>query len=411
MIKYDVIIIGGGAAGLLAAGVCAKQGKRVLLIEKNKILGKKLLITGKGRCNVTNNCNIETFISSVPANARFLYSAISKLTPKDTIDFFENLGLRLKTERGNRVFPESDRSHDVVNTLVKYVKDNNCEIINETVKKLIINEEKEIEGVITGENRKYYSKSVILATGGKSYPATGSTGDGFIFAKKVGHTIIELKPSLVPLVSKETWCKEIQGLSLRNIKIYVKDNDSGKIIYEDFGEMIFTHFGISGPVILSASSHMRKMKDNKYSVIIDLKPALTEKQLDLRIQRDFKENLNKNFSNALNKLLPSSIIPVIISLCLINENTKINQITKSKRRNLVKTIKNLQINIKSFRPIEEAIITSGGINIKEIEPKTMQSKLIKGLFFAGEIIDVDAYTGGFNLQIAFSTAYTAAQSC
>ena len=406
---YDVIIIGGGASGLFCAGMCAKHGKKVLLIEKNKILGKKLLITGKGRCNVTNNCSSEEFIASIPVNQKFMFSAARQFSPKDTIKFFEDLGVKLKTERGNRVFPLSDKSSDIVNALKNFIKNEKITVVNSEVKKLII-EEKCFKGIKT-DNAEYFAHSGVICTGGKSYQATGSTGDGYNFAKSAGHTITPIKPSLVPLSSKENWCSQLSGLALKNVSVSVRNNKTSKIIYKDFGEMLFTHFGISGPVILSASSHMKNIMPEKYSVLIDLKPALNEKKLDLRILRDFNENINKNIANALNKLLPASIIPVIINLSGINSQVKINQLTKEQRTKLINIVKNLEVKIHSFRPIEEAIITSGGVNIKEINPKTMQSKIINGLFFAGEVIDVDAYTGGFNLQIAFSTGYLAALNC
>lgn len=403
---YDCIVVGGGASGMFAAIHLARKGKKVLLIERNKILGKKLLITGKGRCNVTNDSSIENILNNIPRNYRFLYSAINNFTAQDTINFFEGLGVKLKTERGNRVFPVSDKSSEIVNALKKELHKLKVEIRYEKVTKLII-ENKCINGVKT-QNDEYFSHSVIIATGGKSYPATGSTGDGYDFAKQAGHTVTKLNPSLVPLVIEEKYCAEMMGLSLKNVTVTLKDKQSKKPLYKDLGEMLFTHFGVSGPLILSASSHIKNMESNRYSLEIDLKPGLTEKQLDLRLQRDFLKYPNRDFSNVLTKLLPSKIIPVIISLSSISADTKANQITKAQRREFIKLVKAFTLHIKGFRPIEEAIITSGGISVKEISPKTMESKFVKGLYFTGEIIDVDAYTGGYNLQIAFSTAYTAA---
>ena len=404
--KTDVIVIGAGPAGMMAAGIAARRGLRVIIVEKNNRVGRKLMITGKGRCNITNNCDSDKFIASVPSNGKFLYSAINSFSTADTMNFFQNNGLEIKTERGNRVFPKSDKAVDVVDTLYKFIKHKNCKLIKGTVKRLIIDNDKlkgvEIEGV--GD---LYSSSVIIACGGNSYPLTGSTGDGYKFASQVGHTIKELRPSLVPLVSATSWCKDVMGLSLKNVSINVNDTVKNKVIYSDFGEMIFTHFGVSGPIILSASSHMRNMSYNRYSIEIDLKPALTLQKLDERLQRDFLKFINKDISNSLGDLLPRKLIPVIIKIADINPQIKCNAVTKETRERLAKVIKKLSVSISGFRPIEEAIITSGGVLTKEINPKTMESKIMKGLYFAGEVIDVDAYTGGFNLQIAFSTGYLA----
>lgn len=402
-----VIVIGAGAAGMMAAGWAGFYGNDVVIIEKNNRVGCKLMITGKGRCNITNNCDIDEFMLNVPTNPRFLYSAINNFNIQDTINFFENRGLKLKTERGNRVFPVSDKAVDVVDNLNNFIKENNCNIINDSVKSLIVND-KSVCGVITDKGEKYYCDRVIIATGGKSYPLTGSTGTGYKLAKQVGHTIVSIKPSLVPIVSSDDFCSRLMGLSLRNISLSVIENSSNKVIYTDFGEMLFTHFGVSGPVVLSSSAHLSHKRDiSNYHLRIDLKPALTEKQLDKRILRDFDIFKNKSIQNSLNKLLPSKIIPVVIEKSKIPFDTKCNSITKEQRYALVSVIKNFTINIKGFRPIEEAIVTSGGVNTKEINPKTMESKICKGLYFAGEVIDVDAYTGGFNLQIAFSTGYLA----
>lgn len=403
--KYDCIVIGGGAAGCMAAVTAGRLGKSVLLLEKNDIIGKKLLITGKGRCNVTNNSDINEFMNNIPVNPRFLYSSYSQFGSEDVIDFFEYMGVPLKTERGNRVFPVSDRSSDIVSALAKAIKECGTEIKNYTVTDIII-EDSSIMGVECGD-KTFLSDSVLIATGGKSYHNTGSTGDGYRFAETAGHTVTALKPSLVPLISAEKYCSDLMGLSLKNVTLTLKDKKNSKILYSELGEMLFTHFGVSGPLVLSASSHIKNMEENRYQLLIDLKPGLSEEKLDLRIQRDFSEQINKDFINSLRKLLPSKIIPVIVELSGINGETKVNQITRKQRNKLVKILKAFPITVKGFRPIDEAIITSGGVSVNEINPKTMESKLVKGLYFAGEVIDTDAYTGGFNLQIAFSTGYTA----
>ena len=412
-----VIVIGGGPAGMMAAITSAENENEVILLEKNKGLGKKLLITGKGRCNITSSLPMEDFIKNTPGNGMFLYSAYNKFTNQDIISFLKKQGLDVKEERGNRIFPVTDKSQDVLNCFEKKLKNlKNVKIMYEMpVSEILINEEKRITGVKCKNGAIINAEKVILATGGKSYPLTGSTGDGYKIARDLGHTIIPIKPALVPLeVYEKEECKKIQGLSLRNIAIKIIDTDRKKTIYEDFGEMVFTHFGISGPTILSGSAHLAKYKDIDYllkkryiKITIDLKPALTEEHLDDRILRDFKEFKNKQFKNSLDKLLPQKMIPLIVELSGINPDKMVNEITKEERRHLVQLIKYFTITIKNFRPVEEAIITCGGISTKEINPKTMESKLIKGLYFAGEIIDVDAYTGGFNLQIAYSTGYTA----
>ncbi len=405
-----VIVIGAGAAGLMASGVAGENGHEVIVVEKNERPARKVMITGKGRCNVTNNCTlINDLISNVTTNGRFLYGAFSKFMPIDTMEFFEDMGVPLKVERGNRVFPESDKAVDIVDALNAFSQDSGAKRIQGTVSELIV-EDSAVRGVVLEDGTQLEADRVIVATGGVSYPLTGSTGDGYKLAKQVGHTIIDLKPSLVPLDCHEGFCMELQGLSLRNIEITVFDTENYKEVYKDFGEMIFTHFGVSGPVILSASAHLKDMKPRKYEVHIDLKPALSYEQLDRRIQRDFLENSNKNFINALDALLPKKIVPVIVKKSGIKPSTKVNQITKEMRGNLVNILKDLKVTVLSFRPIEEAIVTSGGVSTKEIDPKTMESKLCKGLYFAGEVIDVDAYTGGFNLQIAFSTGRLAGES-
>ncbi len=405
-----VIVIGAGAAGLMASGVAAEKGNDVLLLERNDKAARKVMITGKGRCNVTNNCTmINELIAAVPTNGRFLYGAFSRFMPIDTMEFFEDMGVPLKVERGNRVFPESDRASDIVDALNAFSQDAGVKRVKGRATDLVILDGA-VKGVVTEEGDEYEADSVIIATGGASYPITGSTGDGYELAKKAGHTIVDLKPSLVPLVCHEGFCSDLQGLSLRNIEISVFDTETYKEVYTDFGEMLFTHYGVSGPVILSASSHLKDVKPRRYEIHIDLKPAITYEQLDKRIQRDFLENSNKNFINALDALLPKKLVPVIVRLCGIKPATKVNQITKEQRAALVNLLKDLKVTVMKFRPLSEAIVTSGGVSTKEIDPKTMESKLCKGLYFAGEVIDVDAYTGGFNLQIAFSTGRLAGES-
>lgn len=404
-----ILVIGGGPAGFFAAIAAAKQCEDVYLLEKNDRYLKKLLITGKGRCNVTNyQPLLNELIEAVPVNGRFLYSAFSKFMPTDTMDFFEAMCVPLKVERGDRVFPESDKSIDIANAIYDKAKLSGVKFLQCRATKLIV-ENGGIKGVET-EKETILADRVIVATGGVSYPQTGSTGDGYKLAEKVGHTIIPLKPSLVPIETREKWCRDLMGLTLKNISITVIDLESYREIYKDFGEMLFTHFGVSGPVILSASSHMRDAKAGKYQILIDLKPALNYDKLDLRVLRDISEFSNKGMSNALTKLLPKALIPVVLRLADIPFELKANQLRSEKRADLINILKNLPLTFEAFRPIEEAIITSGGVSTKEINPKTMESKLIKGLYFAGEIIDVDAYTGGFNLQIAFSTGRLAGEA-
>ena len=400
---YDVLIIGAGAAGLFAAVHCGRFGKKTAVIEKNDIQGKKLLITGKGRCNVTNNCDVETVLKNIPTNPRFMYSAVNSCTPEDVMNFFEWSGVPLKTERGNRVFPESDKSSDIVSALVRECREAGVEFIRDKALELII-ENGEAKGVKC-LNESYYAEKILVATGGKSYPKTGSTGDGYEFAKQAGHTVIKASPSLVPIVTKEKYASEMMGLSLRNVTLSVYKNSEQKPIFKEQGELLFTHFGVSGPLVLSASSHIRNCENGEYRLLIDMKPALDSETLDKRILRDFTEAKNRDFQNSLGKLLPSKMIPVIVNLSGIDGAKKVNEITRTERKSLAELIKNFPLTVKCFRPIDEAIITSGGVSVKEINPKTMESKLVKNLFFAGEVIDVDAYTGGFNLQIAFSTAY------
>lgn len=408
MISKKVIVVGAGAAGMMAGGIAAQNGASVTIIEKNQRVGRKILITGKGRCNITNNCDEQTFIQNVPVNGRFLYSAINSFNSQDVMSFFENLGLKLKTERGNRVFPQSDRAMDVVDTLYSFVTDNGCKIVNDSVKELII-ENGEVIGVKT-ENDTFYADSVIVCSGGKSYPLTGSTGDGYILVGQAGHTIIDLKPSLVPLESKNPDCKAMQGLSLKNVSLKIINTQNNKIVYSDFGEMLFTHFGMSGPMILSASSHIRDISSGKYIAQIDLKPALSTEQLDKRLQNEFSANANRDISNSFSKLLPRKIIVPVLKRWGVAFDKKCNSITKEERKKLVEILKCFAVEISGFRPIEEAIITSGGVKTSEINPKTMESKLVRGLYFAGEVIDCDAYTGGFNLQIAWSTGHLAGEN-
>ncbi|MBO5495329.1 MAG: NAD(P)/FAD-dependent oxidoreductase [Eubacterium sp.] len=403
-----VVVIGAGAAGLLCSAKAAERGFDVILVEKMQRPGRKLMITGKGRCNVTNAAfELEDLISNVPTNPRFLYSAFSSFMPYDTMALFEELGVPLKIERGNRVFPVSDKAVDIVDALVHYAKSNGVKLVNGRAA-AFERIENRITAVILEDKTRINCDSVVLCTGGRSYPLTGSTGDGYALAHSVGHTVTKIKPSLVPLVSDDAFIPDLQGLSLKNIELSLFEN--GKKIYADFGEMLFTHFGLSGPVVLSASSHIRNMQGANYYVSLDFKPALDEKTLDNRLLRDFSEQINKDFINSLSKLLPKKIIPVIVLRSGIKPDEKVNQITREQRLGLVRLIKGFTVNISGFRPVEEAIVTSGGVEVKEIDPKTMRSRLVENLSFAGEIIDVDAYTGGFNLQIAFSTASLAAEN-
>lgn len=402
-----VIVIGGGPAGLMAASQAALYGNSVTLLEKNPRTGRKLVITGKGRCNITNACDNDTFISNVVTNPRFLYSAINGFDTSDTVSFFNSLGLETKVERGNRVFPVSDRAMDVADALLNYTRNTGVKIISNTTVSSLIVENEEVKGVKDFNGKSYFADYVILATGGKSYPLTGSTGDGYKLSKDVGHTITEITPSLVPLTIKGNECKEMQGLSLRNISVSVTDNE--KKIFDDFGELVFAHYGVSGPVILSASSHLKDIGKKNYKLHIDLKPALDLETLDKRLIRDFEKFKLKEVSNSFSELLPSKIIPVIIKRWGIDPKTRCNCITKEQRKALALILKNLDFEITGTRPIDEAIITRGGIKVSEVNPKTMESKLISHLYFCGEVLDVDAYTGGFNLQIAFSTGYLAGQ--
>lgn len=400
-----VIVIGAGAAGAMAAGTAADNYGDVLLLERNDKIGRKVMITGKGRCNVTNAAeDIPELIANIPGNGRFLYSAFSAFDNHDAMNFFEDYGVPLKTERGNRVFPQSDKAVDIVDALNRYITDTGVRRMQERVTELIVNDGA-VKGVITQSGNTYTADSVVIATGGLSYPKTGSTGDGYRLAESAGHTIIPPRPSLSALVCREGICNECMGLSLKNVAISVKNTRTKKEIYSDLGEMLFTHFGVSGPMILSASAHMRDLEAEKYEVYVDLKPALSHEKLDARIMRDFSENTNKSISNVLPLLMPKSLIPPILRLSGIRPSEKVNQITREMRKKLVDTVKGIRLTVLDFNDISEAIVTSGGIKVSEINPKTMESKLCRGLYFAGEVIDCDGYTGGFNLQIAFSTGY------
>jgi len=417
MVKKKIAVIGGGAAGLMAAGEAAVTGGadvEVTLFEKNEKLGKKLIITGKGRCNVTNLCDINEFMRNVATNGKFLYSALNYFSPRDCMDFFGGLGVRLKVERGNRVFPESDKSFDIIDALKKFINTNGVKIKFAKVQKILA-ENGKITGLIA--DRQYDFDSIIICTGGTSYKSTGSDGDGYKFARDLGHTVATLKPSLVPIEIREPFCAELMGLTLRNVKLTVFDDSDNeksekikKKISDDFGEMLFTHFGVSGPLVLSASSHIRHIGERNYTLNIDLKPALSTEQLDKRILSDFEKYKNKDFKNCLDDLLPKTLIPVFVKLSGIDPDKKVNEITRTERLNIVSLLKNFELTVKKFRPIDEAIITCGGIDVREIHSNRMESKLVSGLYFAGEIIDVDAYTGGFNLQIAFATGKLAGKS-
>lgn len=408
MENKKTVIIGGGAAGLFCAGLAAQRGLDVTVIDKNAKPARKLLITGKGRCNVTNNCTPDEVLEHVRTNPRFLYSAIRAFSPSDTMRFFEKQGVELKTERGNRVFPVSDKASDIVDALREFAKRAGVKIVSKTQAVAVGCENGAVSKVLCGEGLGFDADAVVIATGGASYPLTGSNGDGYKLAKQLGHTIIPPRPSLIPIITAEPWCSEMMGLSLKNVTLTVK-NGKNKTIFHELGEMLFTHFGVSGPLVLSASSYMTESVKT-YRMTIDMKPALDLAQLDARILRDFEEQKNKDFANSLGALLPRKMIPIVIRLSGIPAETKVNSVTREQRRRLAALIKELPLTPVKFRPIDEAIITAGGVAVKEISPKTMESKLIKGLYFAGEILDVDAFTGGFNLQIAFATAYLAAQN-
>ena len=403
-----ITVVGGGAAGMMAAIRAAELGADVTLVERNDRCGKKLRITGKGRCNVTNACDSREFLNHVPTNPRFLYSALSCFSTDDTQAFFEDAGVALKVERGRRVFPVSDKADDIVNALVRKVRSLGVRVVCGRVSELC-SENGKITGCKTSDGF-IGADAVIIATGGRSYPGTGSDGDGYRLASALGHTVTPLIPSLVPLTSKSKICPSLQGLSLKNVSLSVTAKDTGKTVFEDFGEMMFTHFGMTGPMILSASAHLSDLSAGKYEAHVNLKPALDEKTLDARVLSDFSKHANKDFANALGDLLPTKLIPVVIALSGIDARKKVNSVTREERAALCAVIRDLRIKIDGFRPIAEAIVTKGGVDTKEINPKTMESKLCCGLYFAGEVIDVDAYTGGYNLQIAFSTGTLAGQS-
>ncbi len=402
--ETDHLCIGGGPAGVFAALTAAANGKRCMILEHNKQLGRKLRITGKGRCNLTNNCDRDTLLANIPANGKFLYSALSRYTPQDVMAYFEGLGVPLKTERGNRVFPVSDRAEDIVQALQKAVQRAGIPVVHGDAAHLIL-EQGRCLGVRTADGREFRAGTTLLATGGLSYPKTGSDGTGYRLAEEAGHTIVPPMPSLIPLVTKENWCRDAMGLSLRNVTLRLYRGE--KCVFEDLGEMLFTHFGVSGPLVLSASALMRKGSPEDYRLEIDLKPGLTPEQLDKRIQRDLAESPNRDLGNILHALLPAKLILPVLRLCGIAPDTKANTLTKAQRLTLGSCIKAVSLHVRAFRPIEEAIITRGGVSVKEVDARTMASKRCEGLYFAGEILDLDGYTGGFNLQIAFSTAYSA----
>ena len=406
LLSADAVVIGGGAAGMMCSAVAAERGLDVILLEPNKILGRKLRITGKGRCNVTNNCDIREFLNNIPGDGRFLYSALNRLSPRDTMELFEGLGLRLKTERGNRVFPVSDNANDVAGALQRCMNRAGVRVVH-TSAKHIITEVDTVTGVETCDG-VIECRAAVICTGGLSYPLTGSRGAGYKMAQELGHTVTPTRPSLVPLESDDDYCTEMQGFSLKNVTLSAYEDD--KLIYKELGEMLFTHFGVSGPLVLSASSHMRRFGEAKYELRIDLKPGLDEKKLDARLLRDFEKYANRDFANSLGDLAGKAMIPVLVRLSGIPAETKVNSITREQRHELLRLLKSFPVSVSGPRPIDEAIVTSGGVSTKEINPRTMQSKLVGGLYFAGEVMDLDAYTGGFNLQIAWSTAYVAANS-
>ena len=401
-----ILVVGGGAAGMMAAVTAARNGKKVRLIEKNEKLGKKLFITGKGRCNITNAADIEDLFSAVVSNPKFLYSSFYSMTNDQVIDFFEELGVKTKVERGGRVFPESDHSSNVIRALEQEMKRLGVEIRLRAEAEKILAEDGRVTGVRLSSGKELHADAVIIATGGISYPSTGSTGDGYRFARECGHKVADLSPALVPMEVKEWYARELMGLSLRNVEIRITDGK--KKLYEEFGEMLFTHYGVTGPVILSASSIVgKKLKEHPLTLHIDLKPALTEEQLDKRMLREFEANHNRQFKNAVDSLFPSKLKPVIVELSGIQEDKKVNEVTKEERLHFVRLIKDFSMTLTGMRGYNEAIITKGGVYVKEIDPGTMESKLVNGLYFAGEVLDLDAVTGGYNLQIAWSTGYLA----
>ena len=402
----DLVVIGGGAAGMMCAATAADRGLKVILLDPNRQLGRKLRITGKGRCNLTNNCEIKTFMQNIPGDGRFLFSALNRLSPADTMALFESRGLELKTERGNRVFPVSDNANDVAGTMARWCARSGVAALRCKAKKVVVE-----NGAVTGvetEKGLIPCRAAAVCTGGLSYPLTGSTGDGLRFAQALGHSVTPPRASLVPLESPDAYCAEMQGFSLRNVVLSAYEED--KLIYKELGEMLFTHFGVSGPLVLSASAHMRHMGSKNYRLEIDLKPALDEKKLDARILRDFEKYANREFKNALSDLAGSTMIPVLVRLSGIPEDTKVNSVTREQRMKLLHLFKAFPVTVSGTRPIDEAIVTAGGVNTKEINPRTMESKLISELYFAGEVLDLNNYTGGFNLQIAWSTGFVAGNS-
>ena len=401
----QILVIGGGAAGMMAAITAARHGAAVTLVDRNEKMGRKLYITGKGRCNVTNDCSPEQALSQIPRGGRFLHSAMNRFPPEETKRFFRDLGVSLKTERGNRVFPVSDRSTDIIDALVRELRRRKVRIVHGRVSHILTNGQG-VTGVTMEDGNTLPGNRVILCTGGASYPATGSTGDGYRLAEELGHTIVPPRGSLVPLMAAGEDCARMQGLALKNVKIRIR-NQKKKTVYEDFGELLFTHFGLSGPVILSASAHLDDFTKNGYTVTIDLKPALDDQQLDARLLREFQAQSNKSFGNALNGLLPRLMIPVILDRSGIPPQTKVHDLTRGQRRTLLELLKGFRIDLTGTRPVEEAIVTSGGVKLKEVDPATMASKLVPGLYIAGELLDADGYTGGFNLQIAWATGYAA----
>lgn len=405
--KADAVVIGGGAAGTLCAALAAGRGLDVVLLEPNRMLGRKLRITGKGRCNVTNDCDAREFISAIPGDGRFLQSAIHKFGTLDTKALFEGLGVALKTERGNRVFPESDRADDIADALTKLARENGVRVLRERATRILTDEAGAVRAVASGGG-EIECEAAVICTGGLSYPGTGSTGDGYRMARELGHTICPCRPSLVPLESPDAWCREMQGFSLRNVELSAYEDE--KLIYKALGEMLFTHFGVSGPLVLSASAHMRRFGECRYRLSIDLKPGLDEKKLDARLLRDFEKYSNREFRNSLGDLAGRAMIPVLVELSGIPGDTRTNSVTRQQRAALAQLLKHFPVSLSGPRPIAEAIVTSGGVATTEVNPRTMESKLVPGLYFAGEVLDLDAYTGGYNLQIAWSTAFVAANS-
>ncbi len=402
----QVIVVGGGASGLLAAGMAASRGHVVTVVERNARMARKVMITGKGRCNVTNACSVQDCVANTPGNGRFLYSAFSAFTPQDTMAFFEKQGVPLKVERGNRVYPVSDKAVDIVDALQTFARSQGCRFKTGRVSRLLL-EDGNCHGVELETGETLQACAVIVCTGGCSYSGTGSTGDGYTLARQAGHTVIQPRPSLVALNTVEDWCGDLQGLSLKNCAITLRDTETGKTVYTDFGEMLFTHFGVSGPIILSASAHLHTPVSGRYAITLDMKPALTAERLDARLLREFEENSNVCLGNVLASLVPRSMVPILLRLSGAAGDVKCHSVSRAQRMRIGAVLKNIPLTVAGLRPFEEAVVTAGGVDTREINAKTMASKLVDGLYFAGEVLDVDAYTGGFNLQIAFSTGYAA----